>query len=170
MKNLAALILVLALASCAGGSDALSNITTTASSGDGGTDTSSSEHVAPEDLTDHAYEITVTAGTGIFPETGTYTLVFPNSSEFIIYGDGENTQDGWGTYTYIRNGNKGTMYLQEVDYGPITASVTYHGQTSGEYKAFLGHGSEDEENCVTGEFVELSTSRSRIYEPLMAAQ
>ncbi len=181
MKQLATLIIAFFICSCSSSSNnALESITSTSA---GGIDSTESSYMAPVDLSDEVYEIIITSGEGAFPSVGSYTLLFNNATQYTIYGDGRNTGDSFGTYTYLRDGAKGTIYLSDRTIGNVTAQICYNGEDYGTYHAWLGHSEEPEEASgddergddapaseQRGTFDQLSSDMTRVYAAVMAVQ
>ena len=68
---------------------------------------------APGTLAGKTYRVTVESGSGVFPSTGKFTVVFSSSQPwYTTQGDGVNSRDSWGMYIYSSSSASGTV---EVD-------------------------------------------------------
>ena len=101
---------------------------------------------APPSLDGKIGVTTITSGTGDAANTGSTTITF-SSSTYSEVGDGVNTGNDSGTYTYTKTGpNTATAVMNSVDSDSITASLTFTSPTSGSFSAVqtIGtHGTQD---------------------------
>ena len=119
--------------------------------GGGGSDNSSGSSVsAPSSIAGKTYRGTISSGSGNFASTGTFTVTF-GSATYSITGDGANTINSNGTYTYSPVGSLGTATASDSAIGLLVMAFTYNSSNSGNYAASAspGFGSQ------TGSFVEL---------------
>ncbi len=87
---------------------------------------------APGILDGKTYQVTVESGSGKFPKTGTFTVVFLSSQPwYTSKGDGVNIGDTWGMYSYSSSGASGTIKVTDSAGGDITYSVTFDTAISG---------------------------------------
>ena len=80
---------------------------------------------------------------------GTFRISFTDTT-YAIQGDGVNTVDSNGTYTYSATGAVGTGMLVDSISGPLTVALSYDASSTGTYSVDSpGNGSQ------AGTFVEL---------------
>jgi len=103
--------------------------------GTGGTSGSEGQAAAvsaPATLAGKTYRVTVESGSGVFPSTGTFTVVFSSSQPWYIrQGDGVNFRDSWGMYTYSSSGASGTVEVDDSHASQAVFSLTFNTATSG---------------------------------------
>jgi hypothetical protein len=93
---------------------------------------------APDTLAGKTYRVTVESGSGMFATTGTYTVVFLSAQPiYTKQGDGVNTWDSFGFYSYSPGGDSGTVKVED-SLAPNTISIysfTFNTAVSGAYVA-----------------------------------
>ena len=117
------LSLTMSLISCSSGTNVISN---------GGASAVS----APGTLAGKTYRVTVESGSGVFPSTGTFTVVFLSSQPiYTTQGDGVNSRDSWGMYIYSYSGASGTVEVDDAHASKVVYSFTFNTAISGTYVA-----------------------------------
>ena len=106
----------------------------------GATDVSPEIVAAPAALTGESYLGTVAGGSGAFATTGTFTIDFTTVSSYIITGDGVDTIDSSGTYTYASSGTTGTVSLNDGTLGSFGIVLEFTAVDAGTYTADAGGG------------------------------
>ncbi len=91
---------------------------------------------APAALMGKTYRVTAESGSGVFPSTGTFTVVFLSSqSWYTVKGDGVNFPDSWGMYSYSSSGAGGTVNADDSIGSQFVFSFTFNTAISGTYVA-----------------------------------
>jgi hypothetical protein len=91
---------------------------------------------APGTLSGKAYRVTAESGSGVFPSTGSFTVVFLSSqSWYTVKGDGVNFPDSWGMYSYSSSGASGTVKADDSIGSEVVFSFTFNTAISGTYVA-----------------------------------
>lgn len=73
---------------------------------------SCSNSLAPDSIGGKKYQVVITGGSGEMTNTGNATIMFSKDGSYVITGDGVNTDDDIGTYTYnITGENTGAITL-----------------------------------------------------------
>jgi len=117
------LFLTMSLVSCSSGTNVISNSGSAAVS-------------APGTLAGKTYRVKVESGSGVFPPTGTFTVVFLNSQPiYTTQGDGVNSRDSWGMYIYSYSGASGTVEVDDAHASKVVYSFTFNTAISGTYVA-----------------------------------
>ena len=107
---------------------------------------------APGNLAGKTYRVTVESGSGVFPSTGTFTIVFSSSQPwYTTQGDGVNSRDSWGMYTYSSSGASGTVEVDDSNASQAVFSVTFNTAISGTY---VVTSTADENSRLSGTFTE----------------
>ena len=89
---------------------------------------------APSTLTGKAYRVSAESGSGAFPSTGTFTVVFSSSQPwYTTQGDGVNFGDSWGMYIYSSSGASGTVKVDDSNVSKVVFSLTFNTAISGTY-------------------------------------
>jgi len=89
---------------------------------------------APSTLAGKAYRVTAESGSGVFPSTGTFTVVFESSQPwYTTQGDGVNYGDSWGMYIYSPSGASGTVKVDDSNVSKAVISFTFNTAISGTY-------------------------------------
>jgi len=115
------LFLAISLISCSSGTNVISN---------GGAAAVS----APGTLAGKTYRVTVESGSGVFASTGTFTVGFLSAQPiYTTQGDGVNTGDSFGFYTYSSSGASGTVKVEDSVVQNAIYSVTFNSAISGTY-------------------------------------
>ncbi len=82
------------------------------------------------------YRVTAESGSGVFPSTGTFTVVFLSSEPwYTTQGDGVNSHDSWGMYTYSSSGASGTIKADDSNASKVVFSFIFNTAISGTYVA-----------------------------------
>jgi len=105
--------------------------------GDGGGSSSGSSAPAisaPASLDGRTFDCTVKSGNGLYATTGTFRISFTAAS-YAILGDGVNTANSIGTYTYLAVGAVGTMINDDALLGISNIFYTYTSASAGTYSA-----------------------------------
>ena len=109
--------------------------------------------LAPATLAGKTYRIKAKSGSGVFPSKGAFIIVFLSSEPWYTkQGDGVNTYDSWGTYSYSANGASGTVKADDSMAPGIVVSFTFNTANSGTLVAIS---MEDSNSTLTGTFTEL---------------
>jgi hypothetical protein len=142
MKNvkLFAIFLVVIFSATGCGDDSINN-------------SSNSSAPAPSSLAGKSYRLTINTGTGGFATTGTSTVAFSNTEDtYKVLGDGVNSFNSSGAYTYTANGSQGNVAV--VDSAILNGSfiLTYTSSTTGTYQALAEF---DPDANQTASFIEL---------------
>jgi hypothetical protein len=91
---------------------------------------------APGTLAGKTYRVTVESGSGVFPSTGTFTVVFLSSQPiYTTQGDGVNSRDSWGMYIYSYSGASGNVEVDDAHASKVVYSFTFNTAISGTYVA-----------------------------------
>ncbi|MCP4874130.1 MAG: hypothetical protein GY896_01475 [Gammaproteobacteria bacterium] len=89
---------------------------------------------APGTLAGKTYRVTVESGSGVFPSTGAFAIVFSSSQPwYTTQGDGVNSRDSWGMYSYSSSGASGTVEVDDSNASKAVFSVTFNTAISGTY-------------------------------------
>ena len=106
---------------------------------------------APSSLDGKIAVNNIFTGTGDFATTGNSTITF-SSNTYIIVGDGVNTGNDSGTYTYTKTGaNMATLVgNSSVDGDSNTVTLSFTSPTSGSYSAVKTSG---DPGTQTGTFI-----------------
>lgn len=104
---------------------------------------------APASLAGRTLDATISAGSGAFATTGTFRISF-TASTYAIMGDGVNTANSNGTYTYTAVGAVGTANITDNLLGNGNFAFTYTSASAGTYSANATVG-----GTQAGTFVEL---------------
>ena len=133
------LFLTMSLVSCSSGTNVISNGEAAAVS-------------APGTFTGKKYRVTAESGSGVFPSTGTFTIVFSSSQPwYTTQGDGVNFGDSWGMYFYSSSGASGTVKVDDVNVSEVVFSLTFNTAISGTYVATS---TADVNSSLSGTFTE----------------
>ena len=89
---------------------------------------------APASLSGRTFDGTVTSGNGILANTGTFRISFA-ATTYAIVGDGVNTANSNGTYTYTAVGAVGTAITLDNLSGAGEFAFTYNTVNTGTYAA-----------------------------------
>ena len=89
--------------------------------------------LAPASISGKSVKIVVLSGSGGFASTGTADLVFSNTDQYFLTGDGVNTSDSTGTFVYSPNGNEGTIDIDDSDSGRGNFDLIFTSATLGTY-------------------------------------
>jgi len=117
------LFLTMSLVSCSSGTNVISSGAAAAVS-------------APGTLAGKTYRVTVESGSGVFPSTGTFTVVFLSSQPiYTTQGDGVNSRDSWGMYIYSYSGASGSVEVDDAHASKVVYSFTFNTAISGTYVA-----------------------------------
>ena len=107
---------------------------------------------APSSISGKTFEFTISSGSGVFPSSGTWTVVISNTvNQYVVTGDTVNTVNSAGLFTYSANGNKGTVYFFDSAPGKGHLYLTFTSSTSGTYTADAVNSSSANQS---GSFVE----------------
>ena len=118
------------------------------SSGDG----EAAAVLAPSTLAGKTYRVSVESGSGVFPSTGTFTIVFLSSQPwYTLQGDGVNTRGSWGTYSYRSSGASGTVDIDDAYASKAVFSITFNTAISGTY---VVTSTADVDSWLSGTFTE----------------
>ena len=91
---------------------------------------------APVTLAGKTYRVTAESGSGVFPSTGTLTVVFLDSQPwYTVQGDGVHFPDSWGMYSYSASGAGGTVEVEDSLGSKVVFSITFDTAISGPYVA-----------------------------------
>ena len=117
------LFLTMSLISCSSSTNVISNGEAAAVS-------------APGTIAGKTYRVTVESGSGMFPSTGTFTVVFLSSQPiYTTQGDGVNTGNSWGMYIYSSSDASGTVEIEDASGTNAIYSFTFNTAISGTYVA-----------------------------------
>ena len=109
--------------------------------------------LAPSTLAGKTYRVTAESGSGVFPSTGSFTVVFLSSqSWYTVKGDGVNFPDSWGMYRYSSSGASGTVKADDSIGSEVVFSFTFNTAISGVYVATS---TADVNSGLSGTFTEL---------------
>jgi hypothetical protein len=76
---------------------------------------SGSESFAPKSIGGKKYQVVITGGSGEMTDTGNATISFAMNGSYVVTGDGVNTSNDLGTYTYNKTGkNTGAFTLNST--------------------------------------------------------
>jgi hypothetical protein len=117
--------------------------------GDGNSGSSAPPVSAPPSLENRTLDCVVTSGSGGFATTGTFRVSF-TASTYAILGDGVNTANSNGTYTYTQVGDVGTATFIDSVIGAGNFAFTYTSASAGTYSVNATAG-----GAQAGTFVEL---------------
>jgi hypothetical protein len=108
---------------------------------------------APSTLAGKTYRVTAESGSGVFPSTGSFTVVFLSTqSWYTVKGDGVNFPDSWGMYSYSSSGASGTVKADDSIGSEVVFSFTFNTAISGVYVATS---TTDVNSRLSGTFTEL---------------
>lgn len=94
--------------------------------------------VAPSSVAGQTYTMTIESGSGVFASTGQFTVGLSDAGDtYVVTGDGVNTNDSTGTYTYESSGNTGIVTFSDSAAGEGSYEITYLTDDSGSYVARL---------------------------------
>ena len=103
---------------------------------------------APASLSGRTIDARVTSGSGLLASQGTFRASFA-AATYAIQGDGVNTINSNGSYTYAAVGSVGTANFNDTQVGSGVFAFTYTSATGGTYSLNIpGGGSQ------AGTFVE----------------
>ena len=107
---------------------------------------------APITLMGKTYRVTAESGSGVFPSTGTFTVVFLSSQPWYTkQGDGVNTHDSWGMYIYNSSGVSGTVKADDSNASKVVFSLTFNTAISG---TLVATSMADVNSRLSGTFIE----------------
>jgi hypothetical protein len=122
----------------------------------GGTSNSDSEAAvvsAPNTLAGKTYRVTAESGSGVFPSTGSFTVVFSGSQLwYTVQGDGVNFPDSWGMYIYSSSVASGTVKVDDSIGSEVVFSFTFNTAISG---TLVATSMADVDSRLSGTFTEL---------------
>jgi hypothetical protein len=73
------------------------------------------ESLAPKSIGGKKYQVVITGGSGEMTDTGNATISFAMNGSYVVTGDGVNTSNDLGTYTYDKTGkNTGAFTLNST--------------------------------------------------------
>lgn len=108
---------------------------------------------APSTLMGKTYRVTAESSSGVFPSTGTFTVVFLSSQPwYTTQGDGVNSHDSWGTYIYSSSGAGGTVKADDSNASKVVFSLTFNTAISG---TLVASSMADVNSRLSGTFTEL---------------
>jgi hypothetical protein len=104
-------------------------------------------------LAGKTYRVTAESGSGVFPSTGSFTVVFLSSqSWYTVKGNGVNFPDSWGMYSYSSSGASGIVKADDSIGSEVVFSFTFNTAISGTYVATS---MADGNSTLSGTFTEL---------------
>lgn len=97
--------------------------------------TDNKDSLAPTSLQGKVIKRTIKAGNGVFASKGISTITFSSHSNTYIKVDkNNNVADSAGTYTYINNGNTGTVSIKDSSLSFATCVFIFSDKKSGTFK------------------------------------
>ena len=103
---------------------------------------------APASLSGRTIDARITSGSGLLASQGTFRASFA-ASTFLILGDGADTVNSSGSYTYSAIGSVGTVNFNDTQSGSGVFAFTYTSATGGTYSVNIAAGGSQ-----AGTFVE----------------
>ena len=103
---------------------------------------------APSSLSGRTIDARVSSGSGLLASRGTFRVSFASSS-YAIQGDGSNTVNSSGSYSYSAVGAVGTANFNDTRSGSGVFAFTYTSATGGTYSVNISSG-----GAQAGTFVE----------------
>jgi hypothetical protein len=114
---------------------------------------SNSSVPAPSSLAGKSYKMTIDNGSAPFASAGISMVVFSNTAmNYKVLGDGVNTFNSSGSYTYTTNGNQGNAAIVDNAISNGNFILTFTSSTTGTYQATAEF---DANSNQTGSFIVL---------------
>ena len=122
-------------------------------SDDSSNNNSNSSAPAPNSIAGKSYRITINSGTGLFASSGTTMVAFSSTGDtYKALGDGANSFNSSGSFTYTTDGNQGNVAIVDSALSNGRFILTYTSSTTGNYQALA---ESNPNSAQTGSFVEL---------------
>jgi hypothetical protein len=123
------------------------------SSNSNGDSNSNSSVPAPSSLAGKSYKMTIDNGSAPFASAGISMVVFSNTAmTYKVLGDGVNTFNSSGSYTYTTNGSQGNAAIVDNAISNGNFILTFTSSTTGTYQATAEF---DANSNQTGSFIVL---------------
>jgi hypothetical protein len=114
---------------------------------------SNSSVPAPNSLAGKSYKMTIDNGSAPFASAGISMVVFSNTAmNYKVLGDGVNTFNSSGSYTYTTNGSQGNAAIVDNAISNGNFILTFTSSTTGTYQATAEF---DANSNQTGSFIVL---------------
>jgi hypothetical protein len=114
---------------------------------------SNSSVPAPSSLAGKSYKMTIDNGSAPFASAGISMVVFSNTAmNYKVLGDGVNTFNSSGSYTYTTNGSQGNAAIVDNAISNGNFILTFTSLTTGTYQATAEF---DANSNQTGSFIVL---------------
>jgi hypothetical protein len=114
---------------------------------------SNSSVPAPSSLAGKSYKMTIDNGSAPFASAGISMVVFSNTAmNYKVLGDGVNTFNSSGSYTYTTNGSQGNAAIVDNAISNGNFILTFTSSTTGTYRATAEF---DANSNQTGSFIVL---------------
>jgi hypothetical protein len=121
--------------------------------GDSSKSNSNSSVPAPSSLAGKSYKMTIDNGSAPFASAGTSMVVFSNTAKtYKVLGDGVNTFNSSGSYTYTTSGSQGNAAIVDNAISNGNFILTFTSSTTGTYQATAEF---DANSNQTGSFIVL---------------